>query len=637
MDMKFNEEQKHAVYGDDKKILCLAAAASGKALPNYTLIPTPTGYKKVEDIKVGDYLFSREGKPTKVLGVYPQGKQTVYKMYFADGREVKCSGDHIWAVRCDDWSYQQWNNHTTKELSVMGGGGNFYIPLCECVEYETKNFAIDPYKAGTILAVQEYAPIFTRQEIIELCKQYLLGDKKQRISFLNGFFDGGTVIKVVNNFYIKQEYVEAAQAELVSEMLDSLGIYNTFSKRHIYVYIDNQNKDMFDCIFRSKIYEEIEQSAPAPRKELEITSIEELDETTDMTCFYVDNAEHLFLTENYIVTHNTAVLTERIRHLVQDLNVPPNEIVAITFTNAAAAEMRKRLGSIVDKAFIGTVHSYANSICKMNGIDNFSSINDEDFEKILEKAIDIPVEKYPKVSHMLVDECQDLDELTYYFLYHVPAENVFFCGDERQMIYSFRGGSHDFLQLMWESPEYENYYLNQNYRNAPNIINFADSFLSNMKPLSPRTKAIKRKKGEIHEVSFFDALADLEDVTDYSQWFIITRTNKQLDNVIKELADHQIPCTTFKKADLDLEELGERLKSNQVKVLTIHCSKGLEAQNVIAVGAKMFNDEERRIAYVAATRAKNKLYWCPDFKPRAKGDADILSVASSGARKVTFT
>lgn len=634
MDMKFNEEQKHAIYGDDKKILCLAAAASGKALPNSTLIPTPSGYKKVGDIKIGDFLFSHTGRPTKVLGVYPQGKKTIYEIYFADGRMAECSGDHIWSVRCDNWSHQQWNNRTTKELQIMDG--TFYIPMCKSVEYETKDFTIDPYKVGSILSVQRYAPIFSEQEIINLSKQYLLGDKKQRISFLNGFLDDGIVIKEDNAFCIKKEFTNDEQVQLVSEMLDSLGYYNTFSKRYLYVFIDNQNKDVFDCVYRSELYEEIEQSAPVPREEVEITCINETDKTTDMTCFYVDNAEHLFLTENYIVTHNTAVLTERIRHLVEDLKVPPNEIVAITFTNAAAAEMRKRLGSMVNKAFIGTVHSYANNICRMNGIDNFSSINEEDFEKILEKAIDIPEEKYPKVSHLLVDECQDLDEKAYFFLYKIPAENIFFCGDERQMIYAFRGSCDDYIRLMWESPDYENYYLNQNYRNAPNIISFADSFLSTMKPLSPKTKAVKRKKGDIHEVSFFDALADLEDVTDYSQWFIITRTNKQLDNVVKELADRQIPCTTFKKADLDLEELGERLKSNQVKVLTMHCAKGLEAQNVIAVGAKIFNDEERRIAYVAATRAKSKLYWCPDFKPRAKGDANRVSVASSGARKVTF-
>ena len=51
------------------------------------------------------------------------------------------------------------------------------------------------------------------------------------------------------------------------------------------------------------------------------------------------------------------------------------------------------------------------------------------------------------------------------------------------------------------------------------------------------------------------------------------------------------------------------MKENTVKVLTIHTAKGLEANNVIVVGAKFFNTEERCVSYVAATRARNLLVW----------------------------
>ena len=51
------------------------------------------------------------------------------------------------------------------------------------------------------------------------------------------------------------------------------------------------------------------------------------------------------------------------------------------------------------------------------------------------------------------------------------------------------------------------------------------------------------------------------------------------------------------------------MKENTVKVLTIHTAKGLEMNNVLVIGAKFFNVEERCISYVAATRAKNLLVW----------------------------
>ena len=60
----------------------------GKSIPLDTKIPTPNGWKTAGEIQVGDYLFDREGKPTKVLGVYPQGLQETYEIELRDGRTV---------------------------------------------------------------------------------------------------------------------------------------------------------------------------------------------------------------------------------------------------------------------------------------------------------------------------------------------------------------------------------------------------------------------------------------------------------------------------------------------------------------------------------------------------------------------
>ena len=48
-------------------------AGVGKAQPIDTLIPTPQGWRKLGELKVGDYVYDRIGKPTKVLKVFPQG------------------------------------------------------------------------------------------------------------------------------------------------------------------------------------------------------------------------------------------------------------------------------------------------------------------------------------------------------------------------------------------------------------------------------------------------------------------------------------------------------------------------------------------------------------------------------------
>jgi len=94
--------------------------SSGKALCNSEIIPIPYGLKKVGEIKVGDYIFDRKGNPTKVLGVYPQGKRDVYEITFSDGRKIKCSKDHLWNVHKSSWHRNKSKNlfktYTTQQI-----------------------------------------------------------------------------------------------------------------------------------------------------------------------------------------------------------------------------------------------------------------------------------------------------------------------------------------------------------------------------------------------------------------------------------------------------------------------------------------------------------------------------------------
>jgi superfamily I DNA/RNA helicase len=82
-----------------------------------------------------------------------------------------------------------------------------------------------------------------------------------------------------------------------------------------------------------------------------------------------------------------------------------------------------------------------------------------------------------------------------------------------------------------------------------------------------------------------------------------------LDEISFFLKKEGVPIDTFKRSELDNNDLGEKMKQDTVKVLTIHTAKGLEANNVVVIGAKFFNIEERCVSYVAATRAKNLLVW----------------------------
>lgn len=278
--------------------------------------------------------------------------------------------------------------------------------------------------------------------------------------------------------------------------------------------------------------------------------------------------------------------------------------------------MKKRLGSKADGAFIGTIHSYANSICQMNNIDTFDYIYNSEFDKIIEKALVLTSGKYPKVKHLLIDECQDLSPLEYAFIERIPAEVEFYVGDELQAIYSFRGSTDKYLASMYNDKEFEKFYLVENYRNPPNIIKFAESLVVSTNKFRPNSIPIKTRNGLVYEGTFDEALDDLLTMKNWGEWAILARTNNEVEEIQKILDENEVPNVTFKKGDLDLLELDELIASDRVKVMTIHTAKGTELPNVIVVGARRYNEEERKIAYVAATRAEQALYWCPSFCKR---------------------
>ncbi len=103
----------------------------------------------------------------------------------------------------------------------------------------------------------------------------------------------------------------------------------------------------------------------------------------------------------------TRVLTHRIAHLVEDLEVAPWQIMAITFTNKAAAEMRERLGGLIGLhargMWVSTFHSMCvrilRSDCERLGFSQGFTIYDDDDSKRLMKQIleelNIDQKRYP--------------------------------------------------------------------------------------------------------------------------------------------------------------------------------------------------------------------------------------------------
>lgn len=320
--------------------------------------------------------------------------------------------------------------------------------------------------------------------------------------------------------------------------------------------------------------------------------------------------------ENYVLVAScagsgkTRCLISRYQHLVNN-GVAPDKIVMITFTNAAADEISERLGR-PKGVFIGTVHSYANYLLLSYSQDTSDLLENEQFDRLFER-----VKKHPncvkEVEHLLLDEGQDSTELQFEFMFDmVKPKNWMVFADWRQSLYRWNGAYPEQIIDLSHRADVKVYDLVGNYRNGYKILDFARGIINaagyEYRDSSVPTRGVAGKVVDV-EYSPTAIARTLKQYGNYGEWFVLTRTNAQLDEISYCLKKEGIPFDTFKRSELDNKELGKKMKENTVKVLTIHTAKGLEANNVIVIGAKFFNVEERCVSYVAATRARNLLVW----------------------------
>jgi replicative DNA helicase len=84
-------------------IVLAARPSMGKAQPIDARVRTLTGWKAMGELSVGDAVASVDGRPSIVIGVFPQGVKQVYRISFSDGRSAECCAEHLWKVSSRHW------------------------------------------------------------------------------------------------------------------------------------------------------------------------------------------------------------------------------------------------------------------------------------------------------------------------------------------------------------------------------------------------------------------------------------------------------------------------------------------------------------------------------------------------------
>lgn len=197
-----------------KNYILFGSRGGGKATPLTTPVLTPLGWKQMGDLRVGDQVIGRDGKPCNILQIHPQGMKEVFKVKLQDGREAECCEDHLWTVMKAD---RKEKVISTKEmlnngLSYYAKKGDIYkyrIPNCKPIEFEEKELPVDPYILGALLGDGTMTTLTPK---IASSDEFIIEEFKRRLPGFEFKYDESTT----NNYTIVD--IDKEKIELTSKL-----------------------------------------------------------------------------------------------------------------------------------------------------------------------------------------------------------------------------------------------------------------------------------------------------------------------------------------------------------------------------------------------------------------------------------
>jgi hypothetical protein len=322
---------------------------------------TPTGWVKMGDLKDGDLVIGQNGKPAKILGASPIYKdKNVWEVELEDGSVTECSGDHKWTVYDRDNKVKVM---TTKELADVPVYQNFGLPVMSLAEFERPEVLVmHPYVLGSLIGdghfgqktlsyssqsgetvrlLQEATtePVnFTRAketynswsvtgpwkrqlEALGLWgklsaekfipKEYLFAEPEERIALLQGLYDTDGLASQLR-ICTTSEQLAKDICHLVRSLGGKASMPSSTERTHSNQSTVNKAEYFVNFWLPESIQHcRLDRKKGAKRAKRGthrrgIVSVRRTDRVADMRCIAVDASDCLYVTENFVVTHNTA-------------------------------------------------------------------------------------------------------------------------------------------------------------------------------------------------------------------------------------------------------------------------------------------------------------------------------------------
>jgi len=397
------------------QVIIAASSSSGKALANGEPVLTIDGWKPVETLTLEDQIIGSDGKPYKLLGIFPQGIKNIYLVTLSDGSSVKVSGDHLWFTQDKKERSLKIRGSVKTTIQVsktlktvqQKPGNSHSIPYVRPIEFSKKQLKIHPYLMGALLGngcfrkstihihnperdiIEKLSQYLPKNDYIEKtnypsgkakCLTFLIRNKKfgqssditkalidynlsnklsyekeipncylmssieDRLLLLQGLLDtDGYVASRTKGKYkfspIEFSTTSYKMAEQVKFLVQSLGGRCVIGKRmgsykkHGKIIYTRENYRVGISFLNEIIPVSSEKNITKYLKDKNlkrdryIQSIEKI-EDGECTCIAIDSPDHLFVTKDFILTHNTSIATSIICNL---LRYEP-EKVSVIFT-----------------------------------------------------------------------------------------------------------------------------------------------------------------------------------------------------------------------------------------------------------------------------------------------------------------
>ena len=262
-----------------------------------------------------------------------------------------------------------------------------------------------------------------------------------------------------------------------------------------------------------------------------------------------------------------------------------------------------------------------------------------DFDDLLilwREILSDPNHNLRDIKHVLVDEYQDVTCIQANIV-NLLSQNaaLFVVGDEAQSIYSFRGVQHDVMSRLYNQPQTKTYNLNVSHRNPPQVLDIANKVrqklhISNNIVSAPCLSDLSEQVFSIQTCNIHQeaqwvtdqALRLMQSGVPFHEQVALVRRHQDARTLAKTLKTNGIPISLDNPSQ-NLESQQTVENANCFHIHTIHSAKGLEWSAVFILGlvedrfplqrclsSPDAEQEERRLFYVACTRARRYLYLC---------------------------